>query len=103
MQHYIIHSCVSVAKQAKIPISDVLLEDLILALDVDLNNRLDYRELAKGMGLWKVEKRDFKKQVVGGTSFTASPSESALKVLAVYSAARSLVVAIYVLAASQCI
>ena len=89
--------------QAKIPISDVLLEDLILALDVDLNNRLDYRELAKGMGLWKVEKRDFKKQVVGGTSFTASPSESALEVLAVCGAARSLVVASHVLAANQCI
>ena len=58
--------------QAKIPISNVLLEDLILALDTDLNNQLDYRELAKGMGLWKIEKRENKKRTVYSDS--TSPS-----------------------------
>ena len=35
-----------------------MLEDLILALDIDLNDELDYREIAKGMSLWKLEKRE---------------------------------------------
>ncbi len=50
--------------KAGIPISDVLLEDLILALDADLNNELDYRELAKGMGLWKKERRQAKRKMI---------------------------------------
>lgn len=55
-------------RQAKIPISDTLLEDLILALDTDLNDTLDYRELAKGMGLWKIEKRESKRKIKGSAS-----------------------------------
>ena len=58
--------------QAKIPISEVLLEDLILALDIDLNDELDYRELAKGMGLWKLEKRESRKKMLANNS---SPSK----------------------------
>ena len=41
-----------------------MLEDLVLALDKDLTDKLDYRELAKGMGLWKVEKRANKRSRV---------------------------------------
>ena len=48
--------------QAKIPISEVLLEDLVLTLDTDLDNVLDYRDLAQGMGLWKAEKWDTKRK-----------------------------------------
>ena len=58
--------------QAKIPISEVLLEDLILALDTDLNDELDYRELAKGMGLWKVEKRESKRKMLASNITSAS-------------------------------
>ena len=59
--------------QAKIPISEVLLEDLILTLDTDLSNELDYRELAKGMGLWKIEKRENKRKLLSSASFSSSP------------------------------
>ena len=58
--------------QAQIPISDVLLEDLILTLDANLTNELDYRELATGMGLWRVEKREAKQKSSSSDRFSAS-------------------------------
>lgn len=50
-------------KMAKIPISETMLDNLIIALDKDMNNKLDYQELVKGMGLWKIEKRDSNRKV----------------------------------------
>ena len=47
-----------------------MLEDLVLALDKDLTDKLDYRELAKGMGLWKVEKRANKRSRVASGEYT---------------------------------
>ena len=49
------------------------MEDLILALDVDLNDQLDYRELAKGMGLWRIEKRESKRKLIASNTIQ-SPS-----------------------------
>ena len=49
--------------KAKIPLSDVMLEDLVLALDHDMNDELDYRELARGMGLWKKERREARRRM----------------------------------------
>ncbi|KAK2148452.1 hypothetical protein LSH36_497g02056 [Paralvinella palmiformis] len=54
-------------KKAGIPISDVMLDDLMVTLDMDLNDKLDYRELTKGLGLWKVEKRERKQQKIADT------------------------------------
>ena len=46
----------------------------MLALDTDLNDQLDYRELAKGMGLWKKEKIDSKRRLINSGSLSHSPS-----------------------------
>jgi len=44
-----------------------MLDDLMVTLDMDLNDKLDYRELTKGLGLWKVEKRERKQQKIADT------------------------------------
>lgn len=44
--------------QAGISISELMLEDLILTLDEELTDELGYRELARGRGLWKLERRE---------------------------------------------
>ena len=62
--------------QHGIPISDVLLEDLVLSLDEELDDELDYRDLAKGMELWKLEKREAKRRQMSTLSFSSSPCES---------------------------
>ena len=64
---------VLVLLQHGVPISDVLLEDLVLSLDEDLTDELDYRELAKGMELWKMEKRDKRRHEMASLSFSSSP------------------------------
>ena len=47
----------------------------MLTLDTDLNNKLDYRELAKGLGLWKMEKRECKQQNIASPDVTGSPGD----------------------------
>ena len=40
-----------------------MLEDLVMALDHDMNDELDYRELATGMGLWRKERREARRKL----------------------------------------
>lgn len=49
---------VKVCDQQKIPISVGLLEDMMVTLDMNLDEELDYREIARGMEAWKRERRD---------------------------------------------
>ncbi|XP_074644628.1 EF-hand calcium-binding domain-containing protein 12-like [Tubulanus polymorphus] len=49
-------------KKAEIPLSGQLLEDLIMSLDSDMNNELDYRELAKGISQFKQEQRQTRRK-----------------------------------------
>ena len=41
----------------KIPLSKAQLEALIIALDVDNNDQLDYKELAQGVEAYRVDER----------------------------------------------
>ncbi|CAD5110926.1 DgyrCDS285 [Dimorphilus gyrociliatus] len=54
----------SAIRRQNIPISDVDLEDLVLTLDKDLDDCLDYRELARGMTLLKTAKYNAKRREV---------------------------------------
>jgi len=60
-----------VVKKAKIPISSKLLDELIIALDVDNNNQLDYSELAKGMDRYRAMKRTKKSSLLKSRRSTA--------------------------------
>ncbi|XP_060081393.1 EF-hand calcium-binding domain-containing protein 12-like [Ylistrum balloti] len=45
-------------RQSKVPLSEPLLEDLILSLDADFDEELDYKELARGLENWHRERRE---------------------------------------------
>lgn len=44
------------------PLSEELAEDLVLALDTDCSDELDYRELSKGMDRFRRERRENKRK-----------------------------------------
>lgn len=46
-----------IIKANQIPLTDAQLEDMIIALDVDNNDQLDYRELAQGVEAYKIDER----------------------------------------------
>ncbi|XP_070559014.1 EF-hand calcium-binding domain-containing protein 12-like [Ptychodera flava] len=48
-------------KDAKIPLADDLLEELVHSLDQDMNDQLDYRELARGIKEYQREERRYRK------------------------------------------
>ncbi|XP_070559008.1 EF-hand calcium-binding domain-containing protein 12-like isoform X2 [Ptychodera flava] len=48
-------------KDAKIPLADDLLEELVHSLDHDMNDQLDYRELARGIKEYQREERRYRK------------------------------------------
>jgi hypothetical protein len=50
--------------QTGIDMSDDMLEDLMLSLDVDMSKDLTYKELLCGMKSWKKEKFDSKRKLV---------------------------------------
>ncbi|KAL5015165.1 hypothetical protein ScPMuIL_009435 [Solemya velum] len=56
----------------KIPMSEEIMEDLILTLDADFNDRLDYQELSRGMERWKKERRDNKRKQLSRESTAVS-------------------------------
>ena len=59
-----------------------MLEDLVMALDHDMNDELDYRELATGMGLWRKERREARRKLTErGVHRTPSKSSFSLKVM----------------------
>lgn len=54
--------------QSKVPMSEALLEDMILSLDIDYDNNLDYKELAKGLSFWKKERRENRRKQISRES-----------------------------------
>ena len=44
--------------------SDEMLDDLMLSLDVDMTKEVTYKELLKGMKSWKNEKFDSKRKAM---------------------------------------
>lgn len=70
-------------RQSKVPLSEPLLEDLILSLDADFDEELDYKELARGLDSWHRERRENRRKQLsrettsvsskGSGSHTASP------------------------------
>ncbi|XP_064604697.1 EF-hand calcium-binding domain-containing protein 12-like isoform X2 [Liolophura sinensis] len=46
----------------KVPLTEELAEDLVLALDTDCSDELDYRELSKGMDRFRRERRENKRK-----------------------------------------
>lgn len=57
-----------VIKESKVPMSEALLEDMILSLDIDYDNNLDYKELAKGLSFWKKERRENRRKQISRES-----------------------------------
>ncbi|KAL3851719.1 hypothetical protein ACJMK2_015446 [Sinanodonta woodiana] len=50
----------AIMKKENIPLTDMMLEEIILVLDMNMDNKLDYKELARGLEKWKKEKREDK-------------------------------------------
>ena len=44
--------------------SESLLEDMILSLDSNFDNYLDYKELAEGLRMWRRERRENKRKAL---------------------------------------
>jgi len=44
--------------------SESLLEDMILSLDSNFDNYLDYKELAEGLRMWRKERRENKRKMI---------------------------------------
>lgn len=44
--------------------SESLLEDMILSLDSNFDNYLDYKELAEGLKMWRRERRENKRKAL---------------------------------------
>ncbi|XP_062585713.1 uncharacterized protein LOC134247355 [Saccostrea cucullata] len=57
-----------VIKESKVPMSEALLEDMILSLDMDYDNNLDYKELSKGLSFWKRERRENRRKQISRES-----------------------------------
>ncbi|XP_022302015.2 EF-hand calcium-binding domain-containing protein 12-like [Crassostrea virginica] len=57
-----------VIQESKVPMSEALLEDMILSLDLDYDNNLDYKELAKGLSFWKKERRENRRKQISRES-----------------------------------
>ncbi|XP_064633040.1 EF-hand calcium-binding domain-containing protein 12-like [Lineus longissimus] len=55
---------VEAIKLAGIDMTDDMLEDLMLSLDVDMNKEVTYKQLLKGMRSWKKEKFDSKRKLI---------------------------------------
>ncbi|XP_052779508.1 EF-hand calcium-binding domain-containing protein 12-like [Mya arenaria] len=49
---------IKICNEKKIPISTGLLEDMLISLDMNLDEELDYKEMARGMELARREKRE---------------------------------------------
>lgn len=58
--------------QAELDITEKELEDLVISLDSDLTDEVDYRELAKGMLVWKRERREKKRELLSQNSGSSS-------------------------------
>lgn len=50
--------------QSQVTMSESLLEDMILSLDSNFDNYLDYKELAEGLRMWKKERRENKRKMI---------------------------------------
>ncbi|XP_071082291.1 EF-hand calcium-binding domain-containing protein 12-like [Haliotis cracherodii] len=59
-------------EEAELDITEKELEDLVISLDSDLTDEVDYRELAKGMLVWKKERREKKRELLSQNSGSSS-------------------------------
>lgn len=50
--------------ESKVTMSESLLEDMILSLDSNFDNFLDYKELAEGLRMWRKERRENKRKLL---------------------------------------
>lgn len=58
--------------QSKVTMSESLLEDMILSLDSNFDNYLDYKELAEGLNMWRKERRENKRKALSRESTNLS-------------------------------
>ncbi|CAL1527070.1 unnamed protein product [Lymnaea stagnalis] len=53
---------ISLVQQSNIPLSETEIDDLIITLDSDLDDQLNYQELNKGLTEWRKQRRALKRQ-----------------------------------------
>lgn len=58
--------------QSKVTMSESLLEDMILSLDSNFDNYLDYKELAEGLNMWRKERRENRRKALSRESTNLS-------------------------------
>ncbi|KAK3609529.1 hypothetical protein CHS0354_007330 [Potamilus streckersoni] len=63
----------AIMRKENIPLTDMMLEEIILVLDMNLDNKLDYKELARGLEQWKKEKREEKRKELSREGTPTSP------------------------------
>ncbi|KAK6176363.1 hypothetical protein SNE40_014663 [Patella caerulea] len=61
-------------QRANLQISDKEVEDMIVCLDDDINDELDYSELAQGIQIWQKERREKRRKSVLNDSFDSELS-----------------------------
>ncbi|VDI41856.1 Hypothetical predicted protein [Mytilus galloprovincialis] len=59
-------------RESKVTMSESLLEDMILSLDSNFDNYLDYKELAEGLNMWRKERRENKRKALSRESTNLS-------------------------------
>ncbi|XP_046561164.1 EF-hand calcium-binding domain-containing protein 12-like [Haliotis rubra] len=59
-------------EEAQLDITEKELEDMVISLDSDLTDEVDYSELAKGMLRWKKERREKKREQMSQNSGSSS-------------------------------
>lgn len=64
--------------------SEALLEDMILSLDIDYDNNLDYKELAKGLSFWKKERRENRRKQISRESTMDSFKSRSSKLIDIF-------------------
>lgn len=65
--------------QRNIPISKGLLEDMLISLDMNLDEELDYKEMAQGMGVARREKREDRRKELSRESTSLSQRSGILE------------------------
>ncbi|KAH9518977.1 hypothetical protein Btru_008827 [Bulinus truncatus] len=70
----------NLVSKAEIPLSESEVDDLMITLDTNGDNKLDYQELNQGLIQWRKQRRDLKKQeLLKNSSFSSEETETKLK------------------------
>ncbi|KAK6994745.1 EF-hand calcium-binding domain-containing protein 12 [Biomphalaria glabrata] len=70
---------ISLVSKAEIPLSESEVDDLMITLDTNADNKLDYQELNQGLTQWRKQRRDLKKQEQKSNSFYTSDEKLSSK------------------------